>query len=517
MLKRFLRGLMSRSFVFAVLAILQIALLVWLVAMFASIGFFTYVIITIITVLVLIFLLDKDDINPTYKLMWVLIIVLLPLAGVLFYLLWGHRTVPQRAKRRLLEIERRTMAILRQDQRVIEALASSDTRGLHAAEYLLRNASSPLYPVEHAEYYPLGRDFFPRFLEELEKAERFIFLQYYIWQEGEMLDEMLAILERKAAAGVDVRILIDSIGSMFTLAPGFEKRFEKAGIHCRFFSPIRPSVHITDYVMLNHRDHRKIAVVDGAVGFSGGLNISDEYINRIERFGLWKDSSFLISGQAVFSLTTTFLSAWDYAAGDKSDPEHFRPPAEAGPPRFDKGFVQPYWDTPLDGENVSENAYLNVIHGATEYVYISTPYLILDHEMITSLTLAAKSGVDVRILTPAIPDKRPVYWVTQSNYPVLLRGGVRIFEYTPGFNHAKMYVSDDRVALVGSANMDYRSFYLHFENCAAFYGGPMVHEVRRDMIDCFAESREVTLAETMQTHPLRRLMQTLFKFLSPIL
>jgi cardiolipin synthase len=463
--------------------------------------------------------LEKDDLNPAYKLMWMLIIVILPVFGMLVYLTWGHRTVPRRKRRRMQQIDQRYKEAARQDEATMEALAAQDAALGQSAHYLEKYASSPVYAAGQCEYYPLGQDFFPRFLQEIAKAEQSIFMEYYIWEEGEMLGKTLDILRAKAREGVDVRILIDGIGSLLTLPPGYEKKLRSWGIQCFIFEPIRVTPHITHYAMLNHRDHRKITVIDGKVAFSGGLNFADEYINVKERFGEWKDNSFMLTGGAVFSLTTTFLRGWDFASATTSDLERCRPPAAppACPPSLGQGFVQPYHDSPLDAENVSENAYLNIIRNARNYVWISTPYLILDHEMITSLTLAAKSGVDVRILTPGIPDKPTVFLVTQSYYSVLLRGGVRIYEYTPGFNHAKMYVSDDKTAVVGSANMDYRSLYLHFENCVAFYGGSLVGQARRDMEECFAKAHEMTLQETKDLKLGRRILQIIARFFAPML
>lgn len=520
MLKRSLRVILSKTFAFAVLIVLQVAFFCVLIYQLANVGAAVYTVLTIITVLVLVAVLEQDELNPAYKLMWVLVIVLMPLFGTLFYLIWGHRTVPRRKRFVLQEIEARTSRAMAQEAPVFSALAAQDPELGQSARYLIDHAASPVYPAGQVEYYPLGEDFFPRFLDAVRGAKKYIFMEYYIYEEGYMLDTTIELLREKAAQGVDVRVMWDGFGSLFTLPPDFEQKLKSYGIKCCAFAPIELTIHVSDYAMLNHRDHRKITVVDGEIGFSGGLNFADEYINLKERFGLWKDTSFLITGPAVYSLTTTFLRLWDYASGTASKLASYQAPQ---PEDFsqalsmERGYVQCYWDSPLDAENVSENAYLNIIRHAKNYVYISTPYLILDHEMITNLTLAAKSGVDVRILTPGIPDKRAVFLVTQSYYPALLAGGVRIYEYTPGFNHAKMYVSDDKVAIVGSANMDYRSLYLHFENCVSFYGGAVVGQAKKDMLECFAQGKEISLEETRQIKPLRRLVQIVAKFIAPLL
>lgn len=520
--KRIMRVLLSKTVLFALLALLQIAFFVVLVHMFANVGAIAYNFLMVVTVLVLVAILEQDDLNPAYKLMWTLIIVLMPLSGTLFYLLWGHRHVPRRQQRKFDEIEKRSSEAITQDEALFPQMKFYSRRLYHTAQYLLNYAAAPVYAGTDVEYYAVGEDFFPPFVEALKSAKQYIFMEYFIVQEGYMWNTVLDILRQKAAEGVDVRVIYDGFGSLFTLPVNYEKKLRGYGIKCHIFSPLTFSPHISDYAMLNHRDHRKITVVDGEIGFSGGLNMADEYIDRESRFGYWKDTAFKLEGEAVYSLTVTFLKAWDFVAKEQSNFEEYRPAKRnyALPSPGDireHGLVQPYCDTPLDGENVSENAYLRTISCARDYVYISTPYLILDNEMITTLTLAAKSGLDVRLLTPGIPDKKLVYVLTQSYYATLLRAGVKIYEYTPGFNHAKMYVCDDKVAIVGSANMDYRSLYLHFENCSIFYGGSIVPNAKQDMLNSFEVSHPVTLEEAMNVPLHKRLLRTVIRFLAPIL
>ncbi len=364
------------------------------------------------------------------------------------------------------------------------------------------------------EYYPFGQDFFPRFLEKLKAARHYIFMEYFIVQDGEMWGRTLEILRQKAKEGVDVRVLYDGFGCLFTLPPNYAETLRAQGIQCFAVSPFRFSWHPSDYKLLNHRDHRKITVIDGEVGFTGGMNFADEYINRKKRFGVWKDTGFMLQGPAVFSLTVTFLKMWDYVAETRTQYLDYLP--ESAYPASE-GFVQPYCDSPLDSENVAENAYFNVLRHAQHYVYLMTPYLILDNEMTTELCLSAKSGVDVRIITPGIPDKPYVYYVTQSYYPELLRAGVRIYEYTPGFVHAKMFVSDGKLAIVGSANTDYRSLYLHYENCCQFFGGQIVNRVKEDFEATMAMCHEVT-AEDIRRVPLYKwLAQMFLRLFAPLM
>lgn len=515
-----LKVLASKTFIIIILALLQIAFLFGLIFFFTTSGVLAYAIISIITVLVLVAVLEQDNMNPAYKLAWIMLILVMPVFGVVFYLLWGNNAMPRPTRRKLLYADRRVDGYMKQDPEVLDTLEEIDPHLFQCAYYLLHESASPVYPTGETEHYPLGKDFFAPYLDALRSAEKYIFMEYYIWSEGSMLDEIKVILKEKAAQGVDVRLLWDGFGSLVTLPDSFRKEMEESGVKCRAFTPISFTPHITQYAMLNHRDHRKITVIDGNIGFSGGLNIADEYINRKIRFGEWKDTSFKITGAAVHSLSAIFLRGWDYASGEDSNLEEFIPAPKA--PEKDKltlenGFCQPYWDSPLDTENVCENTYMNVLRHAVDYVYISTPYLILDNEMITNLSLAAKSGVDVRILTPGIPDKKRVFSVTQSYYPVLLRAGVRIYEYTPGFNHAKMFVSDDKIAINGSANLDYRSLYLHFENCVAFYGGQMVQDIKADMEHSFTISQEITLESLGKPSVRKRIGHVVGRFFAPLL
>ena len=507
------RGVLTRTFFFVVILLLQIALLIGLTLALDKYSGIAYIVLMMLSGAAVIALLDRDGINPVYKLMWILIILMLPPMGVIFYLFWGHRNTSNRHAQRLNAIEQRITRTLPQEPEPMHRLEVQDSGLARSATYLSKNAGAPLYADTKSQFFPWGEDFFPCFLAELKKAQRFIFMEYFIIKPGYMWDTTLAVLKEKAAAGVDVRILYDSFGCMFTLPEDYYEQLRGWGIKCYPVFPPRFSTHISDYTMLNHRDHRKITAIDGNVAFTGGLTFSDEYINRKKRFGVWKDTGLMLKGSGAYSLTCLFLEMWDFVSGEHSEPTDFAPTL-----RFsDDGLVQPYGDSPLDDENVAENAYFNILQQSTDYVYIATPYLVVDNEMITTLSLIAKSGVDVRIITPGIPDKWYVYWVTQSYYPILLRAGVRIYEYTPGFIHAKMYVSDDKTAVVGSANMDYRSLYLHFENCCCFYGGKMVKDVKEDLESCMAVSHEVTLEDVQKTPFFKRLFQIFLRLFAPLL
>lgn len=512
-MQRFLKILTSRSLIFALLALIQIGCFFFLVWQFSNIGPYTYAIMIILSVLVLVFVFEKDDLNPSYKLMWIIITVVLPITGAVMYLVWGDRRLTPKTARAFEKIERQSHDAIIPQPMLLDVLERADATLSRQAAYLCRNADAPLYCDTDCHYFPCGEEFFDCFLTELERAQRSIYLEYFIIQPGKMWDTTLDLLRRKAAEGVDVRVIWDGFGSLFTLPNDYKQTLRRYGIQAAVFNPVKVTPHISQYIFLNHRDHRKICVIDGEVGFTGGLNLADEYINVRRRFGYWKDTAFVLRGPAVYSLSVTFLKMWSFVSGQTPDYAACLPRGRY----VTDSFVQPFSDTPLDGENVSASAYHNVISRAQRYVYITTPYLVIDYEMQSALTLAAKSGVDVRIVTPGIPDKPYVYLLTQSYYRELLLAGVRIYEYTPGFLHAKMHVSDDAVAIVGSANMDFRSLYLHFENCCAFYGGEIVQDVRRDIEHCFAVGHEITLQEVNATPLRRRLLQVIFRFFAPLM
>lgn len=514
-MKKILKFILSRTFLFGALIAIQLGLFLWLILQFSQAGSYAYLILTLISVFVVILVLEHAGTNPAYKIMWLLIVIMLPVSGAIFYLLWGKPSIKPKRAAHFLDLERKAAAAMEPDPEVSEAASRSLPDMRRTMEYLSTNSAAPVYRDTKAEYYPMGQDFFASFLREIKTAKKYIFLEYFIIHEGdEMWESTLEILKQKAAEGVDVRVIYDGFGSMFTLSSDYDETLRKAGVQCRVFNPLQFSWHLADYKLLNHRDHRKIAIVDGEVGFTGGLNFADEYINKKSRFGVWKDTGLMLKGPGVYSLTVTFLKMWDFVAGTATRYQDYRPAM-----RYEAadGFVQPYCDSPLDDENVSESAYFNLIHAARNTLDIVTPYLILDNEMVTSLCLAAKSGVQVRILVPGVPDKWYVYYVTQSYYSELLRAGVRIYEYEPGFLHAKMYVCDGEAAIVGSANMDYRSLYLHFENCCIFYGGHMVEDVRQDIAQTLRQCREVTLADTEHVPLYKWLAQVFLRFFAPLM
>lgn len=503
----------SRIFTVALVVLLQV---IWFCVMIWGLSsYFRYVelFIKLVSVIVLLHIINKP-INPAYKLAWVVLILGLPIFGIAIYFLLGRSTIAARMEREFDAIRTGYSQYLNENARVREMLDETSCEYSNQSRYIRDAAGYPLYGNVETKYYGVGEDLFPVMLEELKKAEKYIFLEYFIIADSYMWQNIKSILIEKAQSGVDVRLIYDDFGCASRLPHHFYKWLQTKGIKCAAFNPLKPIVNI----ILNNRDHRKILVIDGKVAFTGGINIADEYINQEERFGHWKDSGIMVKGPAVWSFTAMFLQMWAVITQMQPEFDRFVPPGYYTPiPSKYNGYIQPYSDNPLDNEIVGENVYLNIISHAKKYVYIYTPYLIIDNEMMTALCLAAKSGVDVRIVTPEIPDKKYVYLLTQSYYQQLLEAGVRIYQYVPGFIHAKNFVCDDVVATVGTINMDFRSLYLHFECGTWLYGCDAVQEIKEDVLHTLKDCREIDLDSVKNRHWVIRFMQGLLRLFAPML
>ncbi len=502
----------NRLTTFAVLILLQVILLVVVVFRLSSYGPVIYGGLEFLSIVIVIWVMVKN-INPIYKLAWCVAILLFPLTGGVFYLLWGNKRLPKKVREKAGIFSARYLKDEVRDARMLSALAGENNQLGTIATYVDEVAGFPIWSNTEMEYYAVGESMYVRMLEELRLANSYIFMEYFIIKEGIMWNSILSILKEKAAAGVRVLLIYDDVGCINTLPADYDKTLRDFGIRATVFNPMRPRAN----AILNYRDHRKITVIDGKVAFCGGANLADEYINEIERFGHWKDTAAMIRGEGVWNLTETFLRLWNFEVSDPAELEDilsYRHDIISAKPN---GYVQPFSDSPLDEENVSENFFLNVINKATDYVYITTPYLVIANELQTALCLAAKNGVDVRLITPGIPDKKYVYSVTQSYYPSLLASGVRIYEYSPGFLHAKTVLSDDQVGLIGTVNMDYRSFYFHFECGIIFYNTSILQDIKDDLIKTMDISREITLAEAKATPLPKRMIRMLLKVFSPLM
>lgn len=502
----------SRLFVVAFAIMLQFTWLFWMVYHFSVHFRFANMILRIIS-FILVLVIINNWTNPYYKLAWTFIILLVPVLGICLYVAFGKSQLTRKTEAKMNAVHKETTSCLKTDPLAIRELTSADPGVAQQSKYIHDWAQFPLYRNSRTKYYACGEDMFVDMLGAMERAQDFIFLEYFIIEDGEMLQAVLEVLGRKVKEGVLVRLIYDDVGSIKTLPAHFAQTMKAMGIECAAFNPFRPILSI----ILNNRDHRKILVVDGQVGFTGGMNIADEYINRKRRFGYWKDTGVEIKGEAVWSLTTMFLEMWNYIKESSEDYYRFLPDMYNKKINPKDGFVQPYGDTPLDRENVSENIYLNIINHAKKYVYIYTPYLIVDNEMTVALQNAAKCGVDVRIVTPGIPDKKLVFLLTQSYYEQLIQNGVKIYEYTPGFLHGKSFVCDDKIATVGTVNLDYRSLYLHFECGVFMYRSQAVMQLKQDALATIAQSKEITLDFCKNRTIFIKALQSVLRLFAPLL
>ena len=507
---KILRRIFSRAAITVLLLLFQIMLLLLAVAAIGERFYFVYISLIVLDVVLVIYLMNKQE-PSSYKLAWIILISVVPLFGGLTYLFYKNtQKLPRRLEKRYRE---QTAKHLTQSPEVMDALAEEAPDQLNLARYVLSCGEYPVYRSTHAEFFPLGEIQFEAMLKELKKAERFIYMEYFIISEGHMLDAVSDVLMRKAREGVDVRLMYDGIGT------GMKERSEKfrelrnSGVRCLAFNPFRPLLSSIQ----NNRDHRKIIVIDGITAFTGGTNLADEYINKKVRFGHWKDTGIMIRGEAVRNYTVMFRQLWDISELSSPLNANDIPVAEVMPEGTPDGFIQPFSDSPLDDEPVGKLAYLELISNARESVCITTPYLILDDEMIDALCFAAKKGVDVRIITPHIPDKWYVYRIAWTLYPQLIAAGVKIYEYTPGFIHAKTIIADKAAAIIGTINLDYRSFYLHFESAAILYGCRVIDEIAADFDMTVSVSHEVTLEDCRERPFLSKLSGAVLNMFAPML
>ncbi len=463
----------------------------------------------VFTAIMELFVLNTRE-DPTVKLSWCVIIAVLPLFGAFLYFFVrfdpGHR-----AHKHLVNSSiQASLPYGEQHSALSEKIRQEDPELYNLTQYLSRQGHFPVYRNTSATYFPLGEDMFREMLIQLEKAENFIFMEYFLVARGQMWDSILEILQRKAQQGVEVRVMYDGMCAFVNLPYDYPKELEKMGIRCKMFSPVRPFVS-THY---NNRDHRKITVIDGHTAFTGGINLEDCYINREVRYGHWKDTAVMVQGEAAQGFTRMFLQLWNATEKQRIFKPYLALPENLPEAR---GYVIPYGDSPTDAEQIGEMVYLHILNQARRYVYIMTPYLILDDKMVTALQFAAQRGVDVRIVLPHIPDKQSAFLLAKTHYRELIGAGVRIYEYTPGFVHAKVFLSDDICGVVGTINLDYRSLYHHFECGAYLHKVDALADIKADFADTMEKSQEITMAEVKKQSLLTRLSGKLLKIAAPLM
>ena len=488
-LRRMLNLVFSRLVITLVLVLLQAF---WLFAVFNWLSEYAQWISRTglaLSVIMCLALIRQDSTVPEFKISWMILFMLMPVQSGLLYLLWGNKRPVFGLRRRLERAGQAMDPTRRPDLAAEEQLEKADPRAAMTAKYLHDYAPAPVCSGTAVKYYPDGQSMFADMLPALRSAEHSIYVESFIIGMGEMWGQIHEILRQKAAAGLDVRVIYDDAGCLSLLPHNYAEILQADGIRAFSFNRCVPVLNL----VMNNRDHRKIMVIDGKIGFTGGVNLADEYINKLKRFGYWKDSGVRLEGPGATSLAGIFLTFWKAKYPDEEiDPARDLPEVK---PQETDCLVQPFADSPVDREAVAKNTYLELINQAQKRLYICTPYLILDNDLLSCLRLAAKRGVDVRIYTPGVPDKPTIYQLTRSYFPHLLRAGVKIYSYTPGFLHAKTWLMDDRIAAVGTVNLDYRSLYLHFENSVLIYGGAVLDDVRRDLAEIERESAAVTLAD----------------------
>ena len=487
---KLIKFLSSRLSVTLILIMVQAA---WIALMFLKfVGYSGYIsdAFRLLSIVMALYIITKADV-PAYRMGWILVIMIFPLFGGLLYLLLGEKRPARYMRHRLAKGTQNHDTTLVQSAEVVKELKEHSPRVAGLSTYLTKNARFPVWKNTSVSYHPLGEYQYADMLIELQKAKKFIFLEYFIIDKGEMWDSILGILSKKAAEGVDVRIIYDDMGCLRKIPSNYYKKLEKLGIKCLVFNPFIPIISL----VMNNSDHRKIMVIYGNTVFTGGINLADEYINHRIRFGHWKDTGVMLKGDAVWNFTVMFLEIWNSYNPIDEDFTVFKPSQEHEADFISDGFVQPFSDSPLDGETVSVNVYLDILSQAKDYVYIFTPYLAISDELHIALCAAAKRGVDVRMVLPGTPDKKIAYRLSRSYYPPLMEAGIRIYEYTPGFIHAKSYVCDDELAVVGTINMDYRSLYLHFECGVVMFECDAIAELKKDALKTFEVSHEVSMQE----------------------
>lgn len=499
------RNSIPRIIFVALAVLLQVAWLLMLVLRFNTYSNWIAAASTIIALVVVVRLYSKHT-SPAFKLPWIMLIMALPVMGLALYLMVEVFSDLGSFRKRMAALVQQRQQRIPQNPEIPGKL-DPDCAGY--SRYLQQIGGAPVYENTAVTYYPEAVQAFEAMKRELEKAESFIFMEYFIVEDGSSFREILEILERKVKAGVEVRLMYDDLGSVGYVNLRFAKSLVDRGIRCQVFNPALPVVNL----FMNHRDHRKITVIDGKVGFSGGYNLADEYFDRRRPYGKWKDTGVRLEGEAVRSLTAFFLEMWAASSGR---PENFDTYLNISHSVPGTGFVQPFADDPQSRERLAENTYLHLIYNARDSLYIITPYLIITDEMVNALGLAARRGVDVRIITPGIPDKKTVYQVTRSYYGGLAEQGVRIFEYTPGFCHAKQCVCDGRYATIGTSNLDYRSFYHHFENDILLMDCDAVKQIEADFVQLFPQCREVT-REYCSGKKHMLLFQCLLRLIAPLM
>ncbi len=522
---KYIKMLLSRRTLVILLLILQLWFAVYLI-WHASVRYnVAGMLFNIFSIIVVMYIVNRTD-NESFKLSWVVFVLTAPFVGGALYFMFRLQSSAHGVRKRMRNCQRFTREALKQDEEVRREVAMISPAWVDQINYLIDVPGYPVYNQTETKFLSDGREYFNQLLAAVKTAERYIFIEIFIIRRGWMWDTLESALVERANVGIDVRLIYDDMGCFMSLPNNFDKKMRARGIKCVKFNPFRPFWS----TLQNNRDHRKIISIDGKIAFTGGINFADEYVDKVRRFGHWKDAGIMLCGEGAWTFAVLFLEMWNAVTSSYEDIVFFKPdldhhrnawrniPQNRQPEQkqAEHGYVQPYADSPIDNENTGEYVYRRIISNARKYIYITTPYLILDHTLISSLELSAKCGVDIRIITPAVPDKKLVYLTTRSYYKQLLHAGVRIYEYTPGFIHSKIFVSDDVTATVGTANFDFRSLYLNFECGVLLHRSPAVDIIKRDFLETLEKCREITPSDC-RTNLFIRAVQMFMRFAAPLM
>ncbi len=513
--KKYKKLLFSRVFMSFVFICIQV---VWMLVLYLQVyqlNKYFDIVIRVLSIVFCIYIINRKNQKMEYKAIWIIIVLIFPVFGVPYYMLFGEKKPGRRFQRKIDAADDKFRKYYNQDTGILTEMAHEKRRSAMTSKYILNDGNYPVFKNSKVDYYKSGEELFQSIIESLRKAERFIFLEFFTIEIGHVWNTILEILKKKADAGVEVRIIYDDFGSIAYLPKHYPMELEKMSpnIHAIKFNKVVPFFS----PFMNNRDHRKMVVIDGEVAFTGGINLSDRYININSPYGIWKDAGVRLEGEAVRSFILMFLEMWEAIVPGSFSDAHVK--GYLGKKSHiirSEGYAQPYGDEPFDDVMLSENIYLEMIAQAERYIFVFTPYLILSDELTTAFCLAAKRGVDVRIVVPAIPDKKVVYRVTKSNYRHLLKEHVRVYEYTPGFIHSKCLLIDGQRATVGTVNFDYRSLFLHFEDGLYFAENRAVEDLEKDMRETFRECRELGEEDTRRTM-VGRLVDSLLVTIAPLL
>lgn len=509
--KGILNLIFSRTFILVALVIVQLFMFGATVTFLQDYATYIHVVFLILSVVVVIYIIN-DKSNPSFKITWMLLIMISPILGTAFYGFMKMQLGTAYLEKRLADLNKNIKPYMLQDKELIEELRVSKASNANLVSYMTNQISFPIYRNTSVKYFASGEEKFEELKIQLKNAEEYIFMEYFIVEKGEMWSEILDILKEKVWQGVDVRFMYDGMCSLYLLPYHYDKELRRAGIKCKQFNKVRPM--LTSYQ--NNRDHRKICVIDGKVAFTGGINLADEYINVKERFGYWKDTAIMLEGEAVQSFTMMFLQMWNITEKREEPYENYLTP-KLNETKLDQGFVLPYADSPFDKQNVGEQVYLHILNHAKKYVHIMTPYLIIDDDMVSALEYVAQCGVEVIIIMPHKPDKWYAFAVARTYYESLMRAGVRIYEYTPGFVHAKVFVSDNDTATVGTINLDYRSLYHHFECGAFIYNNRVVWDIEKDFQETLKKCHEMTMEDIKSISWIQKLCGRVLRLIAPLM